>query len=272
MCFMFNFSALKNEPIYIFFVISIALFASDYYLNKHKNNVINVTSEVRMDVVTQSMRAKGGALTPAEEITAINTYIDEEIMLAEALRLGFRNDQKLDTRLLRNYRLSVADTMPEPTAAELEAYYSNHLNEYMSPVMWDIQQVYFGVGASIPKNLIIELRSANNIDSLAEKLQLNLAKLPKMSEQEISGRMGKNVADAVIKTALNSWAGPLENERGIYFIRAVASYESTVMPLLNVNAYVRDALLKTRQDAILQEKIAALKTIYTITIANGEKN
>jgi hypothetical protein len=66
----------------------------------------------------------GRDLTPEEEDEALQAYIDEEILLREAYRRGIHlTNARARYRLLRRMRLELGAGIPEPSRAQLRAYY-----------------------------------------------------------------------------------------------------------------------------------------------------
>ncbi len=267
---MLSLRHVKQEPLLIFMLIAVTLFAVDYCLNHNKKAEITITSTTRMAILSQEKELKGTALAPEEEINAINAYVDNKILLDEALRLGLDNDRTIQAALLRKCRAILTASLQEPTDAQLEVYYAEHTNEYMSPVMLDIDQIYFSGDKKVPENFEIELQRLENSDLLLKDLQLSLVKFPKISEQEIMARMGKDVSDATMKASQGKWVGPMNNVRGTFFIRVVASHKGEVRPFAEVKRYVRDAWFNANQNKIVQQQIASLKANYKINIAAEE--
>ena len=263
-------NTVKNEPLIVFVLVAAIFFMADYGLNHNKKNVIEITPAIRMAILNQEEALKGEALTPEEEIAAVNTYIDNKVFIAEAIRLGLDNDRSIHTVLLKKFRVLSTAEVPEPSALDLEGYYNDHKTDYVSPTTFDVEQVFFGVGVPLPEHFSAQLRNLEKSDVFLNSLQLSSIILPKMSEREIIARMGKNVANAVVSEKIETWFGPLSNERGTYFIRILARYDGEIQPLMDVSSYVRDAWITNSQNSILQKKLAQLKEGYKITIANSE--
>jgi hypothetical protein len=92
------------------------------------------------------LRARlGRAPTEAELAAAVETWIDEEVLLREARAAGLdREDTVIRARLVRQAAFLAAATTvpPEPTEAELRALYTEVADEFRVPDRLTVRQVF----------------------------------------------------------------------------------------------------------------------------------
>jgi hypothetical protein len=124
---------------------------------------------------------------------------------------------------------------------------------------------------SLPANSHQQLPAGESLNAVADVSVVlgesaSFQRFTHYSERELLMRFGKNVSDQVPVAVMNQWYGPLQNVRGIFYLRILAVQDGVPQPYADVSRYVRDAWLRARQDKILAEKITELKAGYKIFV------
>jgi PPIC-type PPIASE domain len=171
--------SLLREPLLHFLVLGGALFAVDAVRSKPAPRTLPIAAPARtpgpivVDAeVTQRMtavaqRRLGRAPTPQEVDAEIQRYIDEEILFREALARGLeRDDPMIHERIASrmSYVLAEAAVIPEPTDAQLRAWFDAHADRYNAPERIDFTHVF-----------IANADDTQRIDALAAQLAAGAA-------------------------------------------------------------------------------------------------
>lgn len=127
---------------------------------------IVIDAEVTERVTAAAQRRLGRAPTPPEVDAELQRFIDEEILFREALARGLeRDDPMIHERIAArmSYVLAEAAVIPEPTDAQLRAWFDAHADRYNAPERIDFTHVFVANG------------DAKAADALAAKLAAGAA-------------------------------------------------------------------------------------------------
>lgn len=168
---------LLREPLVHFIVLGAALFAIDRARDHAPasppapvittpqvapaGHTIVVDADVVARMTAQATRRLGRAPTKTEIDAEIERFVDEEILFREALARGLeRDDPMIHERIASrmSYVLAESVVIPEPTDAELRAWFDAHRATYAMPERIDFTHVFVGDG------------DAKRVDALAAQL------------------------------------------------------------------------------------------------------
>jgi peptidyl-prolyl cis-trans isomerase C len=115
------------------------------------SGTIVVDEAVRAAIDAGLVAQLGRAPTEAERASALRHWVDQEVLVREALLLGLeRADPVVRARLAERMAFVAGATSGEPDApseADLRALYEASLAEYVVPGALTVEQLYFGAGA-----------------------------------------------------------------------------------------------------------------------------
>ncbi|MBI2388723.1 MAG: peptidyl-prolyl cis-trans isomerase [Deltaproteobacteria bacterium] len=180
-------TALLREPLVHFVLIGVLLFGADRLVPRRRGggaqpaptgapSVTNgasivVTEQVRRDLVNEFTHAYGRAPTDAEVSSLVNHWIDEEVLYREGLSRGFaESDPRVRQRIAEQmaFVLSSAVVVPEPTEAELRAWFAARISQWATPPLLDFTQVFVKGGDAAARDraagLLAELKSKDAPD------------------------------------------------------------------------------------------------------------
>lgn len=113
-------------------------------LTPQRRGVVEVKQSTIRVLQKQQEDLLGRPLTEEEKQTLVENHIDEEVLLLEAERRGFdKLDYRVRKRLLNVMRSTLIEQVPDPTRAQLEAYFRQEIDKYRIPESVTFQQVYF---------------------------------------------------------------------------------------------------------------------------------
>ena len=266
---------LLRNPLFLFVVLGLAAFFIYSWLKPDEKEEIRVTPQIVADLVAQDEALN--LLKPDEARTneLIENYIQEEIMLREALALGYHtSDGRVRRRLLNLMRTSLQDEVAEPTYNQLQAYFEENKQDYAGGESRTFLQIYYdpSLNEAIPE---LETIKKEYADYLGEERAGDYAPISnrqiKNSYDLVGRTFGKEIADAVFDSELNQWFGPMRSAGGLHFLKVLEIHEPVEVQFEDVQNFVSMdyVLKKTRENQ--NEKVDILRDKYRIIIEVDEE-
>src|SRR3954454_16152921 len=147
---------LLREPMLHFLLIGVALFGAYRWVSPRDSGGrrIVITQGVVDDLVTQHLAAKGREPSPAELNHLIESYLREEILYREGVRLGLERDDIVVKRRVRQKIEMIAEedaSTRAPTDADLLGYLTANQARFVQPAILTFDQVFIGESRSGPE-------------------------------------------------------------------------------------------------------------------------
>lgn len=136
--------ALAREPLVLFSLLAIAVFGLAHVRARPSDDTIIVPRALRGELATKLAAELGRPPTPSERERALEHWKLEQAAAREGFAFGLERDDPRVLSLLRE-RVAArrAKPVPEPTAAELTAFYEAHRASFAHPELYDFEQVFF---------------------------------------------------------------------------------------------------------------------------------
>src|SRR4029453_15913870 len=146
---------LLREPMLHFLLIGILLFATYQWMvpGDSAGNRIVVTQGVVNDLVTQHLAAKGREPSATELNHLIESYVHDEILYREGVKLGLdRDDLVVKSRVRQKIELIAEEdaSARSPTDADLSAYLAANPARFVQPAALTFEQVFLGPSTTGP--------------------------------------------------------------------------------------------------------------------------
>src|SRR3954452_25028991 len=146
---------LLGEPMLHFLLIGIALFGAYRWVSPGDSGArrIIITQGVIDDLVTQHVAARGRQPSSTELNHLIESYVREEILYREGVRLGLERDDIVVKRRVRQKIEMIAEedaSTRAPTDADLSAYLVANQARFVQPAVFTFEQVFIGESTSGP--------------------------------------------------------------------------------------------------------------------------
>src|SRR6188768_4323621 len=144
---------LLGEPMLHFLLVGIALFAAYQWkapVDSDGRRIV-ITQGVVDDLVTQHEAAKGREPSSAELNHLIESYVRDEILYREGVRLGLERDDIVVKRRVRQKIEMIAEedaSRGAPTDADLSAYLVANQARFVQPAILTFEQVFIGESTS----------------------------------------------------------------------------------------------------------------------------
>src|SRR6476469_2965793 len=146
---------LLAEPMLHFLVIGIALFTAYRWMapGPSGGRRIVITQGVVDDLATQHVAARGREPSTTELNHLIESYVHDEILYREGLKLGLERDDIVVKRRVRQKIEMIAEedaSTRAPTDADLSAYLTANQARFVQPAILTFEQVFLGQPTSGP--------------------------------------------------------------------------------------------------------------------------
>lgn len=194
-----SWKSIAREPLVHFLVIGAALFAIDYVRSPATSEpvtgpsstapaapaapapaatppgprVIVIDAAVRAQVAANAERRLGRAPTPAELADETERWIDEEVLYREAVARGLdRDDPMIHQRIAgrMSYVIEQATSIPEPSEAELRAWFAAHGERWSVAEHIDFTHVFVAGSDAAAETRATELAAALGAGAAPERL------------------------------------------------------------------------------------------------------
>lgn len=257
---------LYREPLLHFLAIALLLFAVDARLNGDGRELIRVEPETLDFLVRQRSELLMRELTEAERASLLENHIDEEVLVREAYRRGLDQGGRMRRQLVMRMRSLLADDVPEPTEADLRAFFRANAERYQVPPRVSFRHVFFGPRAVVPEALSAELARLADAPDRGE-LDPILGRFPQeRTERDLSGYLGPRAAAAIFAVRDDRWHGPIRSKRGVHFVRVTERLAARDPDFAALAPYLRPEWQISRQQDAMAAKVASFRARYRVVV------
>jgi len=240
---------LLAEPMLHFLLIGVALFtAYQWRAPGDPAGRIVVTQGVVDDLVTQHVAAKGREPSYTELNHLIESYVRDEILYREGVRLRLDRDDIVVKRRVRQKIEMIAEedaSTRAPTDADLSAYLMANQARFVQPAVLTFEQVFIGESVSGPAVVHAvavthqALRKGTDPEQLGKPTLLPY-RMTLTPADLVARDFGASFAAALETAPVGEWVGPIDSSFGAHFVR-VSDRTPAVAPQL---AAVRDHVVR----------------------------
>ena len=175
---MNTWSSLRREPLVLFAIVGVALYGLWTALAPGEARAVPVELAAVRGLETMQEELLGRPLTDEERADVLQGYIDDEVLVQEALRRGLhRGDYRTRKRLIQIMRGALTEMVPNPSVAELQAWFRESIDTYTKPESTTLEQVPFPWGEDVSEDETGEASSGPSGSSgrKANRLEAGLA-------------------------------------------------------------------------------------------------
>ena len=257
---------LMNEPTVHFFMIAVVVFIVYAISNLNGDDVIELDQrEIDARILMQEM-VSGQPLTSEQQEFITASYVEEQILVKEAVELGLDNDARIHDMLAQKMRHVLSGDIIQPTPAELESFYSSNSELYRAPATVSVDELILDTRNEIPIEIQTLISEGVNSDEILEMASGSSAPLPNANHLDLSNIFAPEFADAVFQSQGNEWIGPFSSNRGQHFLKIIERSEERIPPMAEIADRVRLDWITQEEEIRLQQEVNKLWDRYEIII------
>lgn len=264
---------IAREPLTHFLLIGALLFGGLQLVRAAERPMVRIDEQELNQLVTYWQLQSGRAPTKPEMQAILRDRIDEELLAAEARRLGLdKDDLIIRRRLAQKMAFAGEDVgaIAEPDAATLRAYYQRTKAQYATPAHIALRQVFFtgdrGVEAARAA-AAQALERARRGEAVAGDPFLLPLTYADASLDDLLRDYGPAYAKAVQTAPLGAWIGPVLSAYGMHLVRVENRQGAEVAPFDQVRGDVRDGWIAERRAANNAAFLQGLHRRYRVVVA-----
>src|SRR3954462_12904976 len=232
---------LLGEPMLHFLLIGVALFGAYRWMSRGDSSGrrIVITQGVVDDLVTQHVAARGREPSATELNHLMESYVRDEILYREGVRLGLERDDIVVKRRVRQKIEMIAEedaSTRAPTDADLSAYLTANRARFVQPALLTFEQVFLGQPTSGPAVVaaVAVMREGLRTRTDPEKLgkpTLLPYRMTLTPADLVARDFGGSFAAALEHVPVGDWVGPIASSFGAHYVR-VSDRTPAVAPQL----------------------------------------
>ena len=261
--------ALLSEPTLHFFAIAVAIFALYAIFQSRGDKVLELDQrEIDARIFMREM-ATGESLTEEQSQLIASLYIEEQILVQEAITMGLDNDIRIHDMLAQKMRHVLSGGIIQPSEAELQAYYEANLSRYETLPTVSVDELVFDTQDTLSEDLVSLLNTRAEPQQLLTLEQGNASPLPRVNHIDLSNIFEPELADSVFSASIGQWSGPFVSNRGQHWLRVTERVDARLPSLSEISDQVRLDWITEKEEALLQVEIDKLWDQYTVVIKDA---
>jgi hypothetical protein len=267
---------LLGEPMLHFLLIGIALFGAYRWVSPRDSSGgrIVITHGIVDDLVAQHVAARGREPSPTELSYLIESYVRDEILYREGVRLGLERDDIVVKRRVRQKIEMIAEedasTRP-PTDADLSAYLTANQERFVQPAILTFEQVFIGESRSGPGVVHVAavtreaLRKGGDPEELGKPTLLP-HRMTRTPADLVARDFGASFADALEKVPVGEWVGPIDSGFGAHYVRVSDRTPAAAPELAAVRDHVVREWENERRQRARNDAYTKMRGEYQVSI------
>ncbi|MDA0280908.1 MAG: peptidylprolyl isomerase [Proteobacteria bacterium] len=261
---------LMREPSVHFFIIALFIFALYAITQSGNENLLEIDQrEIDARIFMQELsRGEELSLEQRELVTAF--YIEEQILVREALSMELDNDERIHDILAQKMRHVLSGSIIQPTDDELQKYYEENSARFETPASLTLDELVFDSRAPLADSIVVALQQGADSDTLLPMSEGTVAPLPNVNSVDLVNIFDQEFADQVLAADLDQWQGPYVSNRGQHWLRVIERSPAGIPALEEIADLVRLEWISAEEETRLQQEVDKLWNEYTIVISNNE--
>lgn len=259
-----------REPSVHFFIIALFIFALYAITQSGNENLLEIDQrEIDARIFMQELsRGEELSLEQRELVTAF--YIEEQILVREALSMELDNDERIHDILAQKMRHVLSGNIIQPTDTELREYFEANSSRFETSASMTLDELVFDSRDPLADSIVDALQRSTDSDTLLSMSQGTVAPLPNISSVDLANIFDQEFADQVLAADLDQWQGPFVSNRGQHWLRVIEHSPAGIPALEEIADLVRLEWIAAEEETRLQQEVDKLWNEYTIVISNNE--
>ena len=214
--------------------------------------------------------------TPAEVDELIQEHVRNEVFYREGLALGLDVGDMVVRQRMRQKMEALAEDgalRPNPSEAELRAYYDAHPEDFRSQPRLALRQVFLDPakrGAALQADAATLLQALQRQGSVEPPAlgdaSLFASEYPELSVRDVARIFGETFAAEVDSAPVGRWSGPFTSHLGVHLVLVTDRRPADVPAFSDVRDAVARQLERTRRAAAVEDLYRRLRQRYDVDV------
>jgi peptidyl-prolyl cis-trans isomerase C len=278
-----RFSRWLREPLMLFLVVGVALFAvfravHPEAFNRAASNRIVLTPDDLRQMSVQWAAQGRPQLTPAEWRSLIDTKVREEVLFREAVALGLdRDDTIVKRRMVQKMEFLAQDVAAarEPTSADLRQWFGENTARFVLPPRISFRHLYFSFdkrGQRARDDAGLALRGLGSLtvgSPAASKLADPFMFQDEYAERtpdQIAKEFGPAFARSLFQLKPGAWQGPVESGYGWHLIVVASLIPERLPDFEEVEPEVKADWIAEQGELAKRRAYEAMRARYEVVL------
>ncbi len=256
-------------------LLALALYGIFYVLRPAGDELIEVTPVMVEELAQRREALVGRILTETERNAVVDAFLEEEILVREAVRRGLdRGDAQIRSMLTGDQRAELLRSSgfepPAPSEVELREYYEVHEQRYQVPERVDLEQILYSA-SSTPlalEEIVKMVASGVEISTLGDVGASGSAS--GVSRADVSQVYGLELANEIFTLDVGQWRGPFVSPAGTHFVRINGRTPRRERNFEEVQPYVIQDYHLDAETRALADALAPLARRYHVSIEDEQ--
>lgn len=205
----------------------------------------------------------GRALSRDEKQAVLDRIVQQEILVREADRMGLhRKDADMRKHMIALMNHVMFTRVPEPSEAQLSAFYEADPARYMLPESVTFEHVFFGDDKDAAQELANAVRAGAQVPPTAgQKFWLG-RRMEGYFHSQLLTVMGHDFTRALKSHPVGEWVGPIRSGRGWHLVRVESFQPPAPLPTQERNRRLQEDWKKDYLAREHDNKIAAMTGLF----------
>ena len=257
-----------REPTLHFFLVAALIFAVYALRQGGDRQVLEIKqSEIDARVFMQEL-ASGEPVTDEQRDLITSLYIEEQILVQEALKMGLDNDARIHDMLAQKMRHVLSGEIIQPTDAELAAYFDRNRQRYTTPPTVTTDELVFNNRDELDQQVQSMLASAEAAEDMLRIEPGSISMLRNANQLDLRNIFSEEFGNRVFAADPGQWIGPYLSNRGQHWLRIIERNAATEPVLEEIIDRVRLDWIAEEEEALLQTEVNKLWQEYAIVITD----
>ncbi len=263
-------SNMVREPLFQFLVLAGLLFIGQALFAKDDRDLIVVDAATQEYLFAREAELLLRPLSEDEKQELVRNFVEEEILVREAVKRGFSDGSRIRALLLQNMRFFIAGDLAEPTDAELKEYFDSNPENFRSPPSYDLDHVMFNSVNEVSPNILDALNEGADPKTLGDADITFGSTLRYMDQKRLVQAFGGETANEVL-TAIaqnDEWHGPFQSQTGsIHFLRVIRENPAQLPEFEQAKDWVATRWMTDKSRELLEQELRSVEIDYKVEIA-----
>lgn len=270
-------TSLTREPTVLFALLALMIFLLNALAGRNsgqESSLLEIDrreldARILMQEISQGEEASAQLKAQIEE-----AFIEEQILVREAIALGLDNDSRIHDMLAQKMRHVLSGGVIQPTDEELSSFYSENRDRYRSEARVSVDELVLD-NEEQRLSIASLLSSGASIEEILDALGQSddegssAGRLNDASARDLSNIFSEEYSAQVFAADLLTWVGPFDSNRGQHWLRILERTPAATPPLQEIIDRVRLEWIAVEEESKLALEISALRDAYQIRIVEG---